>query len=75
MATRKIDWQSFGGPCHYGRTGTRRITYWVRLGTEVHKVTPATPSAYGDLGRGWNARLSCPGYERHCFGSAALGEV
>jgi hypothetical protein len=69
---RKLAWQNFGGPCEYAQSGTKRVTYWLRLGKEAHKVTNATPSAYDAMAGALHRRKRARGYERHCFGSAAL---
>lgn len=67
----KIHWNRFGSPVEYGRTGSHRVTYWLRLGKDVRKVTNATPSA---LEWAWAHRRPAASYEAYAFGSALIRE-
>ena len=73
---RKLQWQKLeGGPCEYAQSGVKRVTYWLRLDGDAHKITNATPSAYdamaGALYKGKRAR----GYEAYCFSGARVDKA
>lgn len=74
MARAKILWKTFEqGPCEYGRSGVARVTYWLRLGKEVRKVTNATPSGYDAMAWAHANNFRARGYECYCFGARAVG--
>jgi hypothetical protein len=71
---RKIFWQKFEqGVCDYGKSGTERVTYWLRLGKDIHKITRATPSAYDAMTWAHANQFRARAYECYCFGHEAVG--
>lgn len=75
-AVTHITWEKFeGGPVEYGVTGTKRLTYWLRLNGDVRKITSATPSAFDAMAGAHYHKTRARAYEGFSYGYKALGEV